>query len=625
MINSADFQLPSDNVEEIIISYDSAGNPFSRYADNSWYITDRNFEISFRRLSGQFKSLVKEVIYRVINEPSLRSHKSMVDNTLASAAIFESCIKLSGGTDFYVLDTESSYRKVLEAAKSKGLRYKTWKNALTFLFRLKSYGYIKRDIGNADKLAVYLANSKYTKQTMAIPEKVASAYFSRALDIVEKYHPHRTQISELYKVFVTEYTAVQKYAKTNVQCRQAALEKVGRYDCSDIEFDYMGNWLSLLRGACYVVLAAFTGCRDGEVKSFNLLSYQEKEYAGMKIPILNGIHTKPNMGGVARAVSWVTIPAAKKAIELLWDSFDFARTIWKKRADKIEHPDKKQRFLNDVNKLFLTMPTNTAVNANAGRQAIDKSLRTFVKFVAYKATTEDVKEFNLLNPTRQGELKTGEILVPHPHAFRRTFAVFLVRNKLGSLLDIKYQYKHMNIAMSSWYSNHAHLAAYFDMMMDSELQAEIAEENNNYMTDTLYFVYNEAETLAGPEGKRILDLRANSSSTIYLSREEIAQQVKEGRLSIIEHPTGHCTNPRCDRVCDMTTCQYKLVTKDKALDLMQVRERLMNKFYALTEAKVNQPNILSKFYFEIRSIEKVLEEHNIPHSKFSADISVSLL
>ncbi|MBF4318004.1 site-specific integrase, partial [Vibrio anguillarum] len=139
------------------------------------------------------------------------------------------------------------------------------------------------------------------------------------------------------------------------------------------------------------------------------------------------------------------------------------------------------------------------------------------------------------------------------------------------------------------------------------------------------YIYNEAETLAGPEGKRILSLRANAKSTIYLSRDEIAQQVQEGRLSIIEHPTGHCTNPSCDRICDMTICQYKVVTKEKAIELEKMRDRLITKYTKMDEAKVNQPNILSKFYFEIRSIEKVLDEHNLSYVKFSADISVTLL
>ncbi|MBF4323043.1 site-specific integrase, partial [Vibrio anguillarum] len=91
-----------------------------------------------------------------------------------------------------------------------------------------------------------------------------------------------------------------------------------------------------------------------------------------------------------------------------------------------------------------------------------------------------IKEFNLLNPTRHSKLNVGEILIPHPHSFRRTFAVYLVRNKLASLLDLKYQFKHMNIAMTLWYSNQASVASYLDMMMDASLQAEISCESTAY-------------------------------------------------------------------------------------------------------------------------------------------------
>lgn len=611
--------------DEVIISYDSEGKPYSKYADDSWYIKECNLLIPFNRLSGSFKDVLKKIAYEIITDASVISYKSTIRNLITSSIIFEKCIKKAGGNDFSYLEADTNYRKVLDACREKNLRYKTWKNALTLLFRLKKHGFIKRDIGNADKLAVDLAGGDFTQQTLAIPEKIASAYLNSATQLIEKYHPHRKKISDLFDVFIKEYEAVKPHAKTNVYCRQAALKKVGRYDTALFEIDFMGTLLSLIRGACYVVLAGFTGSRDGEVKSFKVSSYDEKEYAGIKIPVLKGTHTKPNVGGVERSASWVTVPIAKKALELLWESFDSARDIWKERAIEIDHPDERERFIEALNQLFLCIPLSSATRPAAGRQAIDTSLRSFVKAVNYKATHDDIKEFNLLNPTRHGELKVGDILVPHPHAFRRTFAVYLVRNKLASLLDLKYQFKHMNIAMTSWYSNQAHVASHFDMMLDNELLAEIAVENTNYMTDTLYYVYNEAETLAGPEGKRIMNLRENSSTTIYLSREEIAQQVKEGRLSIIEHPGGHCTNPRCDRVCDMTTCQYKLVTKEKALELEQVRERLMRKFTSMTEAKVNQPNILSRFYYEIRAIEQVLEEHRIPYSKFTADISVSLL
>lgn len=113
---------------------------------------------------------------------------------------------------------------------------------------------------------------------------------------------------------------------------------------------------------------------------------------------------------------------------------------------------------------------------------------------------------DLLNPYRKSALKFGQMLKVYPHAFRRTFAVYLVRNKLASLLDIKYQFKYMNIAMTIWYANQANIASYIDMMIDKELHDEIAGENQNYMTDVTYHIYNEAETLAGHEGKRIKNL-----------------------------------------------------------------------------------------------------------------------
>ena len=57
----------------------------------------------------------------------------------------------------------------------------------------------------------------------------------------------------------------------------------------------------------------------------------------------------------------------------------------------------------------------------------------------------DVDEFDLLNPTRKGTLHVGGFLPKlSPHDFRRTFAVFLVRNKLGNLMTLKLKIKGLN-------------------------------------------------------------------------------------------------------------------------------------------------------------------------------------
>lgn len=554
----------------------------------------------------------------------LMSKTSMLKNLIFCSVTFQNLILRQGGNSYKDLDNTIVYSAVIADARLLKLKYKTWKNSLIFFPTLTQEGYITRDIGKADDLAYYLAgDSRFSKQTMAMPENVATVYFGEAIRIVEHLHEDRHLISRLYKEFINQVKLRGRNEEKIKVATKQTYKKIGYFP--NIELDHTGIWLASVRGACYTVISAFSGCRDAELRSFNLNSYQEKEYAGFSIPILNGFDTKPNKGGVKRAVSWVTIPAAKKAIELLWESYQFARDYWLDNSKKIVHEDERNLYLQDINSILVNFPVPSAINPKAGREAINNSLRNFVYSVGYKLTPEDIKEFNLLNPTRHSKLNVGEILIPHPHSFRRTFAVYLVRNKLASLLDLKYQFKHMNIAMTLWYSNQASVASYLDMMMDASLQAEISCESTAYMTDTLYYIYNEAETLAGPEGKRILSLRANAKSTIYLSRDEIAQQVQEGRLSIIEHPTGHCTNPSCDRICDMTICQYKVVTKEKAIELEKMRDRLITKYTKMDEAKVNQPNILSKFYFEIRSIEKVLDEHNLPYVKFSADISVTLL
>ncbi len=66
----------------------------------------------------------------------------------------------------------------------------------------------------------------------------------------------------------------------------------------------------------------------------------------------------------------------------------------------------------------------------------------------------------------------------------------------------------------------------------------------------------------------------------------------------------------------MTTCQYKIVTKDKALVLATVREKLIEKYTSLIYSNIDIPNVISKIYFEIRSIEKTLKEHKLKYKVF---------
>ncbi|MFT5759761.1 MAG: integrase [Alteromonadaceae bacterium] len=618
----------SVELDEIVISFATDGKPYSYYRDDRWIIISDNVDLNFGNFRGEFKSVAKELVYKALISNKTLSKKSLGVKYIQAFSILSKCIIECGGTDFTFINSDKGFREFVKVAKSKRLKYKTWKNYLIILSVLKVEGIITRVIGNAEKLAVSLSNGqRISHQTIALPENIASSYFKTALDIVDKYHPHRKIISNTYDSFIIDYNTNINAGHGYSVAKARELAQDNHQEITqplDFKLDLSGEWLSLVRAACYIVIAGFTGCRDGEVKSLTPESYEEKKYAGMIIPVVNGTHTKVNIAGVERKASWVTIPAVKDAIELIWDIYEFSRERWKKQAKLCAHIDEQNKMFKEANSLFLSY-SPTAKSPMAGRQAIDSSLNNFVKSVGYYITAEDVAEFNLLNPTRKGELKVWGVLNVNPHCFRRTFAVYLVRNKLASLLDLKYQFKHINIAMTSWYSNQANVAGYFDMMLDKELLLDIAQENHEFMTDTLYYIYNEAESLSGAEGKRIEKLRGDDRTTIYLSREEISKQVRDGQMSIIETPVGHCTNPQCNRICDAPVCKYAVVTKDKALELIPKRNLLIKKFESLVDYGVKMPNILSKLYYEIKSIEQCFKEHGIAFKVFRHDINQTLL
>ncbi len=613
-------------IDNQVVSFTTDGEPYSYYQDDRWVILTEDVDINFGNLSSEFKWLCKKILYKIFNNNELVSKKSIAKKYVQAFSIFSKCITECGGTNFTFINSDKGFRSFIHVAQNKKLKYKTWKNYLIILSILKRDGFISRTINNAEELAILLSNNqRVSRQTIALPENISSCYFKIALDVVAKYHPDRKIISDTYHNFINDYNRNIDHGYSVPTARGHAQKNHLEITQSiDFKLDLTGAWLTWLRGACYVVIAAFTGCRDGEIKALTCESYQEKKYAGMIIPVVNGTHTKVNVAGVERQTSWVTIPAVKQAIELIWDIYEFSRNIWKERAQLCSHIDEQKRMIQEANSLFISY-SPTAKCPAAGRQAIDGSLRSFVKAADYKVTSHDVAEFNLLNPSRKNELKIGELLNVNPHCFRRTFAVYLVRNKLSSLLDLKYQFKHINIAMTSWYSNQANVAGYFDMMLDRELLLDIAQENHDFMTDTLYYIYNEVESLSGAEGKRIANLRGEDRSTIYLSREEISKQVHDGQMSIIETPVGHCTNPQCNRICDAPVCKYAVVTKDKALDLVPRRHLLITKFKSLVNYGVKMPNILSKLYNEIKSIEQCLNDHTIIFDIFQHDINQTLL
>ncbi len=178
--------------------------------------------------------------------------------------------------------------------------------------------------------------------------------------------------------------------------------------------------------------------------------------------------------------------------------------------------------------------------------------------------------------------------------------------------------------MTLYYQKESDLLRELDFVIDDELIGEIEGVRKVILTETLYNIYNECETLSGKEGVRILNERNKYAGTIYMTRKEIQSQIDNGTISVVEHPTGYCTKPDCDRVCasdkSANTCQHEIVTPEKAKARIPVRERMIARFRSMNTGDYFNYSILYAIKLEIKSIEITLSKHGIDITPFNDEI-----
>ncbi|MGQ7263672.1 hypothetical protein [Vreelandella sp. V005] len=173
-------------IQDIVISYDSNGQPYSYYHSEKWILWSLSFDVSFSRLSGEFKKATKHLVYKVITNKTLKSKKSATKNIIEGAVIFEKCITACNGYLYEFIDEDKNYRKVIDQAKIRNLKYKTWKNNLIFISHLYAEKLISRNIGSAENLARYLSSSgDDISQAICLPERIATIYYRESLNLVE--------------------------------------------------------------------------------------------------------------------------------------------------------------------------------------------------------------------------------------------------------------------------------------------------------------------------------------------------------------------------------------------------------------------------------------------------------
>jgi hypothetical protein len=609
------------------ITFDENGKPVSYIHDDKWdFSFSRKFSTSVEKRDvcfDQIPKVFKKEVQIVLSKMLKANAKLGLETLKFERGNLVRIAKNLNSPDWNLLNNDLHFRLFKKKVIENKYGVSTVQGMLCTinqLFKLKLTNRLVKGV-KATTLELASKDKQEKRQHIAIPEDMAVKVFRLAEVVVKKYHPVRNEISLAYHRY---YKERDNYLTENPSATGRTFGKlIGssmKHDVSLENFKVSSSSTDLneIKTACMILILGYSGVRHGEGLSIGRNSYKEKEYLDFNVPYLEGLSTKPNEGGLPKKESWITHPIVKTALELLFDITEFARDIYKKK-----YSNNKIKLEVSQNGLLSTDIAKHKENVLWSTTSLNSWLNKFLSLNEITATEKDIEEFDKLNPTRKGELELGGYLPKlSSHDFRRTFAVFLMRNKLGSIMALKHQYKHLNIIMSQWYANNSELVRALDLQTDTELQELIHESNVLIMTEAAFEIFN-SPTLSGGEGDRIFKERESDTynGNIYTSRKELERQVRAGKLSLVENPTGYCFNPECTRVCaseiSSVTCKHEAITRGNALDKLPKRTRLINKFNNLLPFGEAFNSIKNRLFVEIKAIEFTLQKHAIQFEPFN--------
>ncbi|MEZ8927872.1 hypothetical protein AB6D87_24575 [Vibrio lentus] len=636
--------------EDIVVTRCADGSPLSYIYSPIWdYIgiekggVNGRTTVVFNSIDNRFRKAVQSTTWYICKEYKGR-HKialssSQVRNLVAGLGHI--CVTLDS-CDWTILSDDRVYsafeRKLKKHIEELDLSRATFDRVVRALNLLDTFDLCSRRTNSSD--LGKKVKFKLVQQSLAIPVKMYQTMLSDAIKTVETYHEHRHEIarvmSAFYVIYGEEKTAFSGSQYNPSQLNKRVYARVAReiqHNIPDFIIDGHGKALGRIMRQCFLVTVAFSGARLGEVLSMSKDSYITKLSNGNEVPVLQGKTTKGN-GGIPKTETWQTHPIVKDALELAFYMTENLRRDYKCRIDVQRTngeltPEGHQRALEQINSAFLALKPGR-VKSKYVQTALPRGLTDLVSSIV--ASQVDVDEFNRLNPSRYGQLKKGEPLHKlSPHDFRRTFAVFLKRYGFGSSATIRFQYKHRNINMSSYYANNAVLQAMDDVLLDADLLKVMSEEGISMAVDTFDEIYNKSKCLSGIEGERIAKdkyEKLKNGHDVYMTRTEIEAFIRNGSLSLVKLPTGgYCTNATCSRVCgieqfsaEKKPCDHQIITDSQAKVILRQNNRLIKTFRALNTGDPLESSNLIALKQKIMRNEVTLKKHNLKFEAFADEV-----
>ena len=491
-------------------------------------------------------------------------------------------------------------------------------------------------------------NKNKADQFYAIPAGLMEKIYGRAINYIEELHPHKELLSELstelkrnyelgklfvdkkidsgtwnwinkdspnYRVEVSkhrpqQYQSIIKSFLTGTPLEKYILNNVNKFTA----------WLIKIQTACYIACAAFTGMRKSELYGLHGDSFIRREFNGKTIYSVQSFQHKMTQSR-GQKTEWVTSPITKKAIEL-------AEALTRDMRNQLLSSDNLMK--NQEASCLWLIQSNKQKLPNI---RFEGNLRFHFNALATEAgaivDNKSLKEFKLINPNRNPlnadkRIQVGKIWPITSHQFRRTFAVFVRRHNLCSVVAVKDQFKHLDIPTTDWYGEGSSAAHLQGIDSDRELKNLILNVANEITTDTFYKWYNSSEVLYGKRGLEILKERASIPKDLK-SWKQINEHVKAGRLTLVGTLHSYCLagyDCRMDKVTSPANCfkcENQLIDEDKAQSWIERHKWVSDQVLYLDSVGSLTSSMFSHYITQIRAAEKVMHFFKIPHEKFDSE------
>ncbi|EPM7842853.1 hypothetical protein ACTQ7D_001762 [Vibrio fluvialis] len=648
--------LRQELAENPYVTFDTDDNGVSRVFDLEWdfhALNQNKKTFSFGHINEKYRHDIQSYLYALMQ---WQKKSSSSDSHVAVSSLINYRNKLNtlatrwGKSEFSLLSSEREWKKCTRKLEGVGC-LSVCRHLASIINALNKVGLVTRYVHKREYIN-WVKPDAGDGQAIAFPEVIYVSILKIVVEFVETYHPYRYQISEamekLYtyqdEIFNAELKALGMSTLTTRQMNNLLMkvhrvtkEWPERTAIPNFSFNRKGNWLGRLLRMCFICLGLFSAARKEELLSMNKDSYDDSLAA---VPKISGFSTKGNKGEKIYT-TWNTAPIAKLALELAFDATQATRKYSLKKLDdgyqngqltKDQYNAKKKDLESAFISPEIPYASDGLMNKTSLKYTIEGASDALnMKEFNITATAEDVDEFDLLNPERTGCLNVGGALPKlSPHDLRRSFVVFMVKNRLGNALTVKYQLKHRNINMSNWYANYSELARTNQMLMDTQLMSDFEEAIESSAVDAWDEIYNVSDTLSGAEGERIAQTKAErlaQGEEIVMSRSELLALVRSGDKSIVLLPTGgYCTNRNCERLCSLmdiveAPCEHKIITDKAAKRLSRERDNLIASFRVINDmGDYANELILDARKKKIQSIEPTLVKHNIPFDNFNDGI-----